>query len=197
MKKRILIIVGACCIISAFIAIKFDLIPYAVYPTKSAPHKLSLVLYSGFYPPNKPVITIKHYKNGEHFGDDILEIKKGVFELEPQSYDLPELGDGSVVVNFKLGDKKNNGFTLTYDNAEDFYKRGLLIYLATYDDSYVYFVSGKETLCYIKSDDSSEWGIIKTKIPSLKAILKKETPIPPLGYSGWKENKWVVNNLAG
>lgn len=156
MRRRLWItILGACCVVIAFIYIALSY-PWVIYPTKSSPNKLSIACYSGFWP-NKPVITLKHYVNGLHDSDYILDIKNGVHIQEPQSYELPDLDDGIVEVNIEMGDEMNSSFKLTYDNAKDLYQRGLLIYLADYDDNgnqYVYLVSGKETTCYNRSTDS-------------------------------------------
>jgi hypothetical protein len=194
MGKRILIIVGVCIVVIAFFVVKLDVFSWVFYPTKSSPHKLSIVLYSGFFP-NKPVITLKHYKNGLHVGDYSLEIEDGVYDQEPQSYELPKLDNGTVMVNVELGDEMSSSFILTYDDAETLYQKGLLIYLANFDTPYVYFVSGKETTCYNKATDSDKF-TIETEFPSLKTIPANENPGFVAIYSGWKENKWVVNDSS-
>jgi hypothetical protein len=197
MRRRVIIVAGLCCVVIAFIHVAFSY-PWIIYPTKSSPNKLFIVCHSGLFYPNKPVITLKHYINNLHVCDNILVIKNGVHVQEPQSYDLPNLDNGRVEVTVELGDKMNSSFTLNYDNANDLYQRGLLIYLADYNDNgnqYVYFVSGKETTCYNRTKDSSEW-TIKAEVPSPKAIPHKEYFAYSVGYSGWKENKWVVNDSS-
>lgn len=191
--KRISIIVGACVVVIAFLVVKLDVFSWVFYPTKSSACTLSLVLYSGFFP-NKPAITLKCYENGLLIGDYFLEVKKGVYDQEPQSYKLPELDNGTVEVNVELGDNLNSSFTLMYDDAEALYQRGLLIYLANFDTPHVYFVSGNETTCYNKATDSGEF-TIETDFPSLKAIPAKENPGFVAIYSGWKDNKWVVSEI--
>ena len=196
MRRRALIIIGMSIVVFAFIRIALSY-PWIIYPTKSSPHKLSIVCHSGLFYPNKPVITIKHYVNNLHVGDNILMIKDGVHVQETQTYDLPNLDNGRVEVNVELGDEKDSSFTLNFDNAEDFYKRGFLIYLADYEDNgnqFIYLVSGKETTCYNRTKDSEAWAI-KTKVPSPKAIPHKEYFAYVAIYSGWKENKWVYKGI--
>jgi hypothetical protein len=197
MTKRVVIVFGVSCIIVvAFILMKFDLIPYTIYPTKSAPHKLLIVCCDPEYP-TKPVITLKCYLNGQHISDNTLVIKNGLHLQEPQSYDLPKLENGEVEVNLELGDRMHSSFTLTYDNAKDLYEKGLLIYLDLgnhyyNNDQFVCFVSGKVTTYYGRATNDEEWSI-KKEAPSLKAIPPKENPGYAIPNSGWRENKWVVN----
>lgn len=113
---------------------------------------------------------------------------------EPQSYELPDLDDGKVEVCIEMGDELNRRFKLTYDNAKDLYQRGLLIYLADYEDNgnqYVYLISGKEMIYHNRTTDSDKW-TIKTEVPSPKFIPHKEYTGYISVYSGWKDNKWVV-----
>ncbi len=193
--KRILIIFGACMFLILFFAIQFDVFSWVFYPTKSSPHELTIVHYSGGYGfPYEPTITLKQYVNGSHICDYVLELQNGVFRQEPQSYELPKLDNGKVEVNVKFRDETNSSVTLAYEDAETFYQNGLLIYLAHFDTHHVYFVSGKETTCYNKATDSDEF-TIATEFPSLRVIPAKENPGYYAVYSGWKENKWVVEEI--
>lgn len=196
MRKRVVIIIFlSCCVVSALFYIAFSY-PWVIYPTKSSPHKLSFVVHSGAWE-NKPKITLKHYVNGLHVRDYILNIKTGVHIQEPQSYELPDLDKGMVEVNINLGDEMNSNFTLTYDNGEDLYQRGLLIYLADFDDNHnllAYLVSGKETTCYNRTPGSTKWAI-KEDVPSPKFFPHKEYYAYISIYCGWKDNKWVVKDI--
>jgi len=149
------------------------------------------------------VITLKQYIDELHIVEYTLEIKNGVHIQEPQSYELPELHSGTVEINCALGDSENSSFTISYNEASNFYQEGLLIYITDnmseyvmvdgieYYDKYIYFVSGKEETCYYKSAYSPEWLII-TDAPPLKG-LKRNEPAPYIvNYCGWRENRWVV-----
>ena len=192
---KIIIIIGLCCVVIAFILINFELIPYAIYPTKSSPHKLSIACYDVNYYDNRPIITLKHYVNGLNVAEYILEIKNGLHIQEPQSYQLPKLENGRIEVNVELRDNMNSQFTFTFEDAEDLYKKGLLIYLDIgshyYNkDQFACFVSGKETTCYGRETDIDKWNI-KADMPSLKSIPPKENPGYAPTNSGWREYKWV------
>ncbi len=196
--KRILIIFGLCMFLILFFAIQFDVFSWVFYPTKSSPRKLSIVCYSGYY--DKLVVTLKQYVNGSHVCDYTLEIKDGIQVQEPQSYELPKLENGKVEVSVEFGhnrDERLDNITLVYDDAETFYKNGLLIYFTYSYTPYVYFVSGKGTTCYNKATDSKKF-TIETAFPSLlRVIPDKENPGFYTSYSGWKENEWVVEEING
>ncbi len=199
--KRILIIFGVCMFLILFFAIQFDVFSWVFYPTKSSPHELSIVCYSGYY--DKLVVSLKQYVDGLHICDYTLEIKDGVNVKEPQSYELPKIDNGRVEVNVEFWDDRNeacDNITLVYDDAETFCQNGLLIYF-TYSNPpyipYVYFVSGKETTCYNKTTDSDEF-TIETVFPSLLRVIPEKEDPPAcyyIYYSGWKENKWVVEEI--
>ncbi len=196
MRRRIthivLIIISICCVTIALFFLYIHLVPSTILPTKSSPNTLSIVRYSGPYGfPNKPVITLKQYVNGSHICNYTLEIKAGVFIQEPQWYELPKLNNGQVEIDVKFGDEMSSGITLIYDDAQDFYQEGVLIYFANFSIPHVYFVSGKETTCYSRATDTEEWTNV-TDFPSLKAIPADEGIGWVTVYSGWKENKWVV-----
>lgn len=199
MVKRvwiITIIIVFCVVAIAFIFARLDLIPLVIYPTKSSPHMLSIVGYDVVYP-NKPVITLK-YVNNLQIKENILEIKNGVQTREPQTYVLPKIDNGKIEVKVELGDIKNSTFILNYDNAEDLYQRGLLIYLDlanhfSNNAQFVCLVSGQVTTCYSRVTAFDEW-TNSTKIPSLKTIPPREPPPDVVVYSGWKENKWAAND---
>ena len=199
MRRRVgrivLIIISVCCAMIALFFLYILFFPANILPTKSSPHTLSIVRYSGYSYSNKPVITIKSYENDLHICDYILEIETGVFIQEPQSYELPETGSRTVDIQVELGDEMNSSFTLTYNDAADLYQKGLLVYLAKYDELYVYFVSGKETTCYSRATDAEEWTNV-AEFPSPKAIPREENPGFVSIYSGWKENEWVVKEIS-
>jgi hypothetical protein len=203
--KRIVIIIGAFCVVIAYVLLKFDLIPYAIYPVKSTPHELRIVLYSGYYP-NRPIITLGHYINDRHVCDYVLTIENGVGVQEPQKYKLPELREGTVKVNVEIGGIENGNFAITYSHVDELYENGLLIYLTKNDskyeliegieyyDRYIYFVSGKEKTCYFKAAYTTEW-IPKADAPSLKRIPERyDGPFYPWD-SGWEKNDWVINPI--
>lgn len=204
-KKRFVVALIACVIgIPLVIIAKIAYFP-VIYPTRSSPHTLSIVLYSGFYP-NKPVITLKHYVEGIYVADYTLTIENGVQIEEPQSYDLPGLTEGMVEVSIEWNNEVNSSFTVVYTSAGDLHKRGLLIYLTdnkdkiSFDygkekyDRYVYFVSGGEERCYFKESTSSEWSEIMHP-PQLKMFPKRFPEKLIIIYSGWKENEWVIEKV--
>jgi hypothetical protein len=174
-------------------------------PTKSTPRELTVTVYRRDYY-IKPIIILKHYVDGLHIRDYTLTIDNGVHLENPQSYKLPQIDNGTVEVNIVLGDNSGN-FTITYDQAADLHKKGLLIYLnegngntsVVYDetilDRYVYLVSGENKVCYFKGIDSSEWSILMDA-PQLNGIKVKElfpaiTDFSPI----WKKNEWVVDDI--
>ena len=110
-------------------------------------------------------------------------------------------------------DTKPAPISLVYDSAEELYQKGLLIYLLSNNssfpkwaccryfeeiyDRYIYFVSGKDTICLLKKADSSEWSIIESA-PSIRRLPQKyDGPEAPYYYSGWKENDWVMIKADG
>ena len=205
MGKKVMFIISVLCIVFAYLYfVTFDFV-YTLYPTKSASQKLTLVCYTGFHF-NKPLITLSHYVGDQHACDYILAFERGLGEQDPQKHQLPELTEGSVIVSIELGhDPANGNFTIEYDSARDFCKNGLLIYLTTNEsvfelvegkniyNRYVYFVSGKGSICYFSDMHSSEWEIIENP-PALKIIPKIYNDGAPftVWYSGWKEYEWIV-----
>jgi len=83
-----------------------------------------------------------------------LILEKGVRVQEPQKYTLPSFEEGMIEVIIELGDDDKSSFSISYDHANDLYRKGLLIYLSTdyadytlinnkyVRDKYVYFLSG-------------------------------------------------------
>jgi hypothetical protein len=151
-------------------------------------------------------ITLRHYVNGVHVSDYVLELKIGLRHQQPQSYDLPQLNEGMVEVNVELVNgmhKYNSSFTINYDKASNLYEKGLLIYTTDdynsnttigdfiYYDRYIYFKSGEDETSYFEKAGSSEWSLI-TDAPQPKRFTRKEMGYSSL-YYGWKENKWVVS----
>jgi len=188
-----------------------------LYPTRSSSRELTLVLYGGFYP-NSPMITLKHYIDEVHVEDYVLTIENGIRIQEPQSYRLPKLDEGAVVISVELQDEVNSVFTIIYSQASDLYRTGLLIYLYTdfnssdfvkegiyFRDKYVHFISGRHRTTYFLSGEdrayflnngnSPEWSII-TNSPRLRMIPRNDAPYL-VWYSGWKENEWIETNDHG
>jgi len=163
-----------------------------VLPTRSSSNNLTLVRHSGaaFYP-NSPVITLSQDLNS-HTVIHTLEIKTSVFAQEPQIYELPSMHEKSITVNLLWGDRLNSDFTIVYDDAKQLRENGLLIYLAHFDEFYIYFVSGKSVICYSRSRDSDEW-IINLNPP------RRRVRAPDYSESGfvvirsdWVSNYWVT-----
>ena len=168
-------------------------------PTESSPHELTITVYKKDYK-NKSSIMIKNYENDKHICDYNLEIESGIYIEEPQTYDLPKFDKGETELTINLGSEEDV-FTLKFNDAADFYKNGLLIYLTegkpfkknvneTSYERYIYFVSGKEKICYAKDIDSSEWAVLINP-PSLKGYKIRELYSPIINEPAWKQNKWV------
>lgn len=203
--KLILILCGVGIFI-AFIFLLYLRRTWVFLPTKSSPRALTFTVYKKDYR-TKPVITLRHYVDGMHVCDYTLTIENGVHIEEPQSYALPKIDKGRVEVNINLQDENGN-FTIIYNQADDFYKKGLLIYLTegktdsssviysdTVCDRYVYLVSGEKKICYFKGRDSSEWSIIMDPL-SLKGIKIKElSPAIIDSPPKWEKNEWVVMSV--
>ncbi|MDR2598906.1 MAG: hypothetical protein LBC73_01355 [Oscillospiraceae bacterium] len=211
-KTIILILVMSIIMIPLGFVIKKLYFP-VIYPVKSTPQELTIVLYRGFFP-NSPIITLRHYIGNLHIADYNLVIENGIRTEESQNYRLPEFEEGVIEIYIDLRDKMDSRSTpisLIYDNAEELYQRGLLIYITTdgsgglsiVDDNnfvvehvydrYVHFVSGKDKKCFLKEAYSTEW-VLTSNAPSLKRLPAKYSgPQLPPYYSGWRENDWIVD----
>jgi hypothetical protein len=145
-------------------------------------------------------ITLRHYVNGVHISDYVLELKIGMGIQETREYVLPPLENGKVEVIVELEDELNSSVIIVYNQARDLYENGLLIYFTDNDsmfsivngeylyDRYVYFASGKEDSCYFREAFSSEWVVIDNA-PPLKRFAREE-----MGYipsDGRQEYEWV------
>lgn len=192
MIRRALIIFCLCCFGISIVYLLCSY-PWMIYPTKSSPHELKCVYYAGQFA-NQPVVTIRHIVYGQYVDDSILQIENGIHCEEPQSYELPKLDDGYVEVTLKLIKDSNYCFTLPTCTAQDFYRKGLLIYLAEYDGisaQYVYLISGDDMTCYKRETRSGQWSV-DSNVPAPKAIPHKNFTAYTAVYSGWKENKWMT-----
>ena len=203
-RNKIRMVTVICLVITVLLVLFFFIKALyfpVIYPTKSSGGKLAVVLHSGFFHPTRPVITIKHSLEGQHIADYMLTIENGLRIQEPQVYPMPRLEDGTVELAVEIGDNIDSRFALVFDNASDFFKNGLLIYLFLGEDTsikfegeksydrYVTFVSGKKKICFYKKADSHDWTIIDDS-PRLKKLPRNELWL--YWYSGWKENEWVV-----
>ena len=199
--KRIIVGVVACCggIILVRAAVLFC--PWTLIPIKSETRTLSVALYSGMHV-NSVTITLEHYIDGMHVSDYVLKIENGVGLQDPQSYELPELREGSVVVKVEFENIRSSEFELSFPVANDLYTKGLLVYFTnnenegvlidrlTYTDEYVYFVFGKGIVCHFKRAATEKW-VSLTNPPPLR-IFKLNEPAPYFVWdSGWEQNEWV------
>jgi len=157
-----MIIILAVCVAVILVIwfIKFWFFP-VVYPTSSAPRQLSFVGQGGFS--NRPVITLSQYIDEQHIADYILTIENGVTYYEPQTYKLPNISEGTVVITVELGDEIDSSFSLYPIQASELLEKGLLIYTLSDNDSrvtientvfrdrYVNIVSGNDRIIYFLS----------------------------------------------
>ena len=190
-----------------------------IYPTRSSHQKLTFVSRGGF-PNNRPIITLEHYIDERHNADYTLTIENGVKQFEPQFYTLPKLSEGTIDIRIALGDDTNSSFTISDIQANELYKKGILIYISPgsnyftkesliYPDRYVNFIFGENRITYFLSgediaadyllNDTGSWAwsgeaypewSIVTDGPRLKK-LPKDISYYTKRYSGWKENEWV------
>lgn len=212
-KKRI-IAIAACGGLISLICIGVNIyFSWTLLPVKSSPHTLSVALNSGWFHDYIPIITLKHYVDGEHTVDYTLTIVNGVHIQDPQKYRLPELGEGRVDVYVKLELESESSkdvpgsFQMTYDNASDLYEKGLLIYFdgdgksavvidrLSYYGKSIYLVSGEEKLCYTLGALSAEWTRI-TEAPPLNRFQRNQPQPFFVWDSKWKENEWVVRDVS-
>ena len=212
MIKRLKTVVVLCVVVGILLySLKWWFFP-VIYPTESSSRHLTIVRYSGFLRPNRPVITLKHFLDEHHLADYVLTIENGISEQEPQRYRLPKIKEGKVEVTLEFGDRINDSLKVVYNQASEMYKKGLLIYLQAdfsnfssnihgdqFYDRYACIVSGKNKICLFREKYSTEWTEIVNG-PKLERIPRKYEPnsagyIPT--YSGWKENEWIVINKVG
>ena len=204
MRRRMTIILVVCGVgipIIIFLCYWFN--PWIILPVKSSSHTLTLVR-DGY--PRIHQITMRHYVNDVLINDYNLELKIGLRVQQPQKYMLPLLNEGRVEINVELvniSDVNIGSFTVSYDNANDMYKKGLMIYTFSdfmsriyiggyaYCDEYIYFMSGKERTYYFEEAGSSEWSLT-TNVPPLKRFIREQLGYCPLPYNSWKENEWEV-----
>lgn len=197
--KKYLIICGFGILIIVFL-LHFS---WAILPTSSSSHMLTLVR-NGY--PNPYRITLRTYVNNKCSNEYILDLKYGLYNNQPQKYKLPKVDGERVDVIIELEDgvihDNNNIITIIYDNVEELYNKGLLIYLATdyttntyigdfvYYDQYIHLVSGKGKKYYFEKAGFSEW-YSTNKAPQPRKIVKKGMEYVPFYYK-WKENVWIT-----
>ena len=198
-----IISIAVVAIVLLFMAWRFN--PWVLLPIKSVPHELTLVNYGG---PYMNQIILRHYINGLHINDYVLELKIELWYQKPQTYMLPQLGEGMVEVKVDLKDgiihDNNRTITVNYAQASYLYEKGLLIYTTddsnskitigdfVYRDQYIYFITGKERQSCIEKAGSTEWSII-TDAPQPKKFTREGMGYSSL-YYGWKENVWEMRN---
>jgi len=161
-------------------------------PTTSTKNRLTIVLYNGGggFSPNEPLVTLSQVLYNNNAITHTLEIKNGVHQLEPQSYNLPNLHEGVVTVDILWGDIIDSSFTLIYDDAIMLYNHGLLIYLAYFDDFYIYFISGSNIISYSRQIESNEW-IHNTNPPRPRKIPQDDESGRIVPRTGWERNYWI------
>ena len=186
--KIIIITVLSAIVILNLLVVMFLFLPKFI-PTKSSPQNLTIVRYGGLGS-NNPIVKISNYIDDAHIIDHILNISGGVSSTESQVYKLPTFNEGTLEINLSWGDISKSNFIVFFNDAESLHKNGLLIYLADFDDYYIYFVSGNHIVCYSRNRDSIEWTINSTP-PSLKCIARDYSDSGFIvGDSKWRDNKW-------
>lgn len=188
-KIILIVIIGAILILMGLI---YLYLYWVILPVNSSSHTLTLVKY-GY--PNPKRITLRHYVDGEHINDYVLELKEGLRYQMPQSYGLPELKKGMVEVVVELEnrvDGSDGSIKVNYEKANNLYKMGLLLYFDTDYNQYVHFVSGNERIVYFEKDDSPDWSLIMDTPPP-KRFTPAGMEYAPLFDSNWKEeNNWYI-----
>lgn len=169
---------------------------WVILPTKSF-SKMLTVVCCGYTDPER--ITLRHYVDDVCINNYILEFKVLADDQHAQFYQLPKLSEGRVTVTVEISD--DNFFIVNYEEARNLYKNGLLLYTSTdtgsnvtinglvYYDEYVYFISGKNKISYMKTRDKN-WLPVKDT-PHINVFQKKEKFYMVDDYK-WKENKWDV-----
>ncbi len=202
--KIILFICGVCGILTMAL-LCYIYFPWIILPTKSTSQELTLVTYAYL---SIHQVKMKYYVNEAFISEYVLELKNGIRNRQPQKYRLPKLVDGrvEVIVEFHNGINHENdsAIMINYELANDFYNRGLLVFLATDDASrtysyldglvhyndYTYFISGNERIYYSRKSGSKEW-VIVTEAPELKRVTRIDRGYSPLPYGVWEKNEWV------
>lgn len=200
MKKYLIICGLGILVITVLLYLYFS---WTILPTSSSLHMLTLVR-NGHPDPYR--ITLRTYVNNKCSNEYILDLKYGLYDNQPQKYKLPKIDGERVDVIIELEDGviygNNKVITTIYDNVEELYNKGLLIYLATdyttstyigdfvYYDQYIHLVSGKEKKYYFEKAGFSEWYSIN-RAPQLRKIVKKRMEYVPF-YHKWKENEWTA-----
>lgn len=201
----LVIMVGgiACGIITIFFPV--------LYPVNSKPNTLTVVDYGGFWA-DRPRITLRNYVNNLYNCEYILQIVPfGVFNKEPQVYDLPIFYEGSVEAIVEILPYSDTPFIITYGQVSDLYENGLLIYM-TFDDGkryggkagdsmynlYVYLVTGEDIQCYYRDRHTLEWALVDEypkmkRIPSLLGFDDRSSRPPDREdmKHAWRELAWI------
>ena len=175
---------------------------WVILPVNSSSHTLTLVGY-GYPHPQK--ITLRHYIDGEHMNDYVLELKKGLRLQLPQTYGLPRFKTGEIemIVELENGiDGSVASLKINYETANNLYEKGILVYFYTDLQSfttneegsynqYIHFISGGERISYLEEAGSPDWTIVMDAPPP-KKFTPAETGYVPID-SNWKEeNKWEI-----
>ena len=202
MKRHKIIIFVVCGVVFIYTVLVFSL-KYVVLPINSSPYTLTLV-NNGASHLNR--VILRHYVNDVPIADYGLEINVRLERQVPHQYELPQLDEGKVEI-FVEFDTIKEKLIANYENVGDVYKKGLLIYLESFDakyavvdgeligDRYVYFVSGAKRVCYLREAYVQEWSIMPDA-PKLKWIIRTDEISYSSFYNGWKEeNKWVIKNV--
>lgn len=178
---------------------------YIALPTTSNPNKLTLIK-DGYPSINK--ITMQHYIDDEIVDIYELNLKVGLRNMQPQEYLLLNLTEGKIEISIELDDGMtygSNKITIVKwnDASKNLYDNGLLIFLTTdfnskiyiddcvYYNQYIYIISKKDSICYIKQAGKSEW-IPTESAPSLRRLAKKHnTSYITVDYNWKEENQWI------
>lgn len=205
MRKHMKIILVLCCIVVPVISLLcYIYFPWVSLPTKSLPHTLTLV-HNGM--PSIERVTLKHYVDGVHVNDYILDLNVEIRYQTSQSYELPQFNEGMVEVDVGLT-YEDTSLTMSFEDTHNLYESGLLVYTTeipeshitidgfVYYDEYVYLIaSGNDKVCYFKEAGSTEW-VAETNVPRPERFVREWMGYSPL-YYGWKENEWVIVTADG
>jgi len=190
MQGYMKITVLCCTIISIALFIFF--FPYAILPTSSSPHMLTLSYHSSC---SVDRVTLRHYINDVHIADHELELEMWLQYQTSQKYKLPQLDEGRVEVHLEFGGLVGN-LIVNYEDAKDLYEKGLLVYLTSHgviDNRYVYLVSKDDQTCYFQEESLPDWSLIDDAPQKLEWITRKDDMIYFAPHN-WKTNKWVTKD---
>ena len=191
MKKIILKIIGVICMI---LLIAYFCLTYVVLPVNSSNKMLTILNQYGVA---MRKITLVNYTKDELVSSYVLNLTVEPRLQIPQKYDIPQPDGGSIkiFVDCLYGET----FSVEYDNADELYENGLLIYTITdldttieidgivYQDRYICFKSGENQIAFVERAGSSEWQTVYD-LPKLNRIEKKWMGYSPIPYD---ENQWV------